>query len=91
MDIGRRVASVRFLIRDRAGQFTDSFDAVFQADGIRIPASLLHQSLRWPLPENPGRERVCGETGHFLPAARAGRGCTRLHFRHERLVIVPAP
>ena len=39
MDIGQRVASVRFLIRDRAGQFTDSFDAVFQADGIRILAS----------------------------------------------------
>ena len=39
MDIGQRAASVRFLIRDRAGQFTDSFDAVFQADGIRILAS----------------------------------------------------
>jgi len=39
MDLGRRAASVRFLIRDRAGQFTGSFDAVFQADGIRILAS----------------------------------------------------
>jgi putative transposase len=39
MDIGQRAASVRFLIRDRAGQFTDSFDAIFQADGIRILAS----------------------------------------------------
>jgi putative transposase len=36
MDLGPRAASVKFLIRDRAGQFTDSFDAVFQADGIRI-------------------------------------------------------
>jgi len=36
MDLGQRAASVKFLIRDRAGQFTDSFDAVFQADGIRI-------------------------------------------------------
>jgi hypothetical protein len=33
MDLGRRVASVKFLIRDRAGQFTDSFDAVSQAEG----------------------------------------------------------
>ena len=39
MDLGQRSASVKFLIRDRAGQFTDSFDAVFTADGIRILAS----------------------------------------------------
>jgi putative transposase len=39
MDLGQSAASVKFLIRDRAGQFTDSFDAVFQADGIRILAS----------------------------------------------------
>ncbi len=39
MDPGRRSASVRFLIRDRAGQFTGSFDAVFTAEGIRIVAS----------------------------------------------------
>jgi hypothetical protein len=36
IDLGHRVASVKFLIRDRAGQFTSSFDAVFTADGIRI-------------------------------------------------------
>jgi putative transposase len=39
MDLGQRAASVKFLIRDRAGQFTDSSGAVFQADGIRILAS----------------------------------------------------
>jgi hypothetical protein len=39
MDLGHRAASIKFLIRDRAGQFTGSFDAVFQADGIRILAS----------------------------------------------------
>jgi putative transposase len=39
MNLGQRAASVKFLIRDRAGQFTDSFDAVFQSDGIRILAS----------------------------------------------------
>jgi putative transposase len=35
MDLGGHVASVR----DRAGQFTGAFDAVFQADGIRVLAS----------------------------------------------------
>jgi len=39
MDLGHRAASVKFLIRDRAGQFTSSFDAVFAAEGIRIVAS----------------------------------------------------
>ena len=39
MDLGRRATTVKFLIRDRAGQFTSSFDAVFTAEGIRILAS----------------------------------------------------
>jgi len=39
MDLGQRTASVKFLIRDRAGQFTMSFDAVFTAEGIKILAS----------------------------------------------------
>ena len=39
MDLGARAASVKFLIRDRAGQFTACFDAVFTAEGIRILAS----------------------------------------------------
>ena len=39
MDLGARAATVKFLIRDRAGQFTSSFDAVFTAEGIRILAS----------------------------------------------------
>ena len=39
MDLGHRATPVKFLIRDRAGQFTGSFDAVFTAEGIRILAS----------------------------------------------------
>ena len=39
MDLGQRAAAVKFLVRDRAGQFTGSFDAVFTAEGIRIVAS----------------------------------------------------
>jgi transposase InsO family protein len=36
MDLGERADRIKFLIRDRAGQFTDSFDAVFTAAGARI-------------------------------------------------------
>jgi putative transposase len=39
MDLGQRATTAKFLIRDRAGQFTSSFDAVFAAEGIRILAS----------------------------------------------------
>ncbi len=39
MDLGTRATSIKFLIRDRAGQFTGSFDAVVMAEGIRILAS----------------------------------------------------
>ena len=39
VDLGHRATTAKFLIRDRAGQFTSSFDAVFTAEGIRILAS----------------------------------------------------
>jgi hypothetical protein len=49
MDLSQLTISNKFLLRDRAGQFTDSFDAVFQAEGIRILAS--------PPPRTPARHR----------------------------------
>ena len=36
MDLGEHVARFRFLVRDRAGQFTDSFDAVLADAGIEV-------------------------------------------------------
>jgi transposase InsO family protein len=35
-DFGDRATSFRYLIRDRAGNYTDAFDAVFQAEGIEV-------------------------------------------------------
>jgi len=36
MDLGERAARSRFLIRDRAGQFTEAFDAVLSGAGIEV-------------------------------------------------------
>lgn len=36
MDLGERATRFRFLVRDRAGQFTDAFDAVLAAAGIEV-------------------------------------------------------
>ncbi|MER6596626.1 integrase core domain-containing protein, partial [Micromonospora purpureochromogenes] len=36
MDVGERVDELRFLIRDRAGQFTDAFDTVLTDAGVTV-------------------------------------------------------
>ena len=56
MDLGQLTTSIKFLLRDRAGQFTDSFDAVFRAEGIRI----LARPPQAPARPGPGRHGAPG-------------------------------
>jgi putative transposase len=51
MDLGDRAADFQFLVRDHAGQFTDSFDAVLAAAGI--------EALKIPL-RSPRANAFCG-------------------------------
>jgi putative transposase len=65
MDLGDRAADFRFLVRDQAGQFTDSFDAVLAAAGI--------QAVKIP-PRSP--RRTHSRSGSCSPPGpRSPTGC----------------
>ncbi len=59
MDLGERAAGFRFLIRDRAGQFTEAFDAVLAGARIEV--------VEIP-PRSP---RVDAYAGRWVRTARA--------------------
>jgi hypothetical protein len=61
MDLGETASRLRFLIRDRAGQFTDARGAVLAGAGIEV--------VKIPPPQ-PAGERLCRTLG----AHRPGRG-----------------
>jgi hypothetical protein len=50
MTMGARLQEMRFLVRDRGGQFTEQFDAVFESCGLRI--------LKSP-PQTPRANAIC--------------------------------
>ena len=77
MDLGDRAADFRFLVRDRAGQFTASFDAVLAGAGI--------QAVKIP-PRSP-RARAYAE--RFVLTARTEVTDQMLIFgeRHLRSVL----
>jgi hypothetical protein len=64
MDLGDRSTEFRFLIRDRAGQFTQSFDAVLASTGI--------QAVQIP-PRSP-RAKLSPNGSCSLPAPRSPTG-----------------
>jgi putative transposase len=88
MDPGHRAASVKFVIRDRAGQFTGSFDAVFTAEGIRTLRSppqapranaigeKITGTLRREVPERlliVNEHHLCTVLTEYLPHHNTGR------------------
>jgi transposase InsO family protein len=77
MDLGDRAADFRFLVRDRAGQFTASFDAVLASAGI--------QAVKIP-PRSP---RANAYAERFVLTARTEITGRMLIFgeRHLRSVI----
>jgi transposase InsO family protein len=77
MDLGDRAADFRFLVRDRAGQFTASFDAVLADAGI--------EAVKIP-PRSP-RANACAE--RFVLTARTEVTDRMLIFgeRHLRAVM----
>jgi hypothetical protein len=77
MDLDQRAASFAFLIRDRAGQFTDSFDAVFAAAGIQIlksPPGERHLRKRFAAALHPLRRRLGGPEPRYAGPSRREAG-----------------
>ena len=65
MDLGDRAADFRFLVRDRAGQFTTAFDAVLADAGIEVVK----------IPRGAHERTVMRKGSCSPPARRSPTGC----------------
>jgi putative transposase len=94
MQLGEHVARFRFLVRDRAGQFTDSFDAVLVDAGVEVvknPASLSAGELLRRTPRVDGADRADRSNADLqraAPSQGAGRVCRAL--QHPAAASRPA-
>ncbi|HEX2744507.1 MAG TPA: integrase core domain-containing protein [Streptosporangiaceae bacterium] len=81
MDLGDRAADFRFLVRDRAGQFTETFDAVLAGAGI--------ETVKIP-PRSP---RADSYAERFVLTARTKVTDRMLIFgqRHLRAILAQYP
>jgi hypothetical protein len=65
MDLEERAARFRFLIRGRAGQFTEAFDAVLACAGIEVVK----------IPPCSPRRMLLPKAGCGQPGPRSPTGC----------------
>jgi transposase InsO family protein len=79
MDLGERAAGFRFLVWDRAGQFTEAFDAVLAGAGIgvvKIPPRSPRANAyaeRFMLTARTGGHRPAADLRRTAPADDPGR------------------
>jgi hypothetical protein len=89
MDLGDHAADFRYLIRDRAGQFADAFDAVLADAGIEAVKIPPHSPRATPaLSAGCGRSGPKSPTGYSSPASAT---CARFWTAMLRAITVIAP
>jgi putative transposase len=93
MDVGDHAADFQFLIRDRAGQFAASFDAVLASTGIEA-ASSAHPGPTIPAAD-PTQERIrrravlaASSTNTNQPRRRPGQTSGRVLEPHKYRMIL---
>jgi putative transposase len=58
MDLADRIEQFRFLLRDRDAKFTDTYDAIFASEGIRILRTPMRHRERTPSPSGGSARSV---------------------------------